>query len=333
MQFNAPIADDIRATDQKAQYDASCKRLLSEKIFLAWIMKSCLKEYENCKVEEIAEKYIEGEPEISAVPVAPDETNKIRGLDTEDKTLTEGTVTYDIRFMATLPNSAGLIQMIINVEAQNNFYPGYPLVMRAIYYCCRLISSQQGTEFTHSEYQKIKKVASIFICLNPPKERRNTITRYYITEENLVGSVRETLSHYDLLTATILCIGGGEDSTGVFRLLDTLLSADAPVEERCRILQDEFDIPMTETLETEVETMCNLSQGVEERGRLRGRTEGRAEGRAQGRAEGRAEGRTEGILSSIRTLMDTMGWTMEQAMSALNISDEDRPKYAKLLTH
>lgn len=329
MELNTPIADDIRATDQKAQYDAACKRLLSEKIILAWIMKSCLKEYRDCDVKEIAEKYIEGEPEIGTVPVAPDETNaaKIRGTDTEDKSLTEGTVTYDIRFLATLPNSGGLIQMIINVEAQNNFYPGYPLVMRAIYYCCRMISSQQGTEFVHSEYQKIKKVASIFICLDPPEERRNSITRHYITEENLVGDVREAVSHYDLLNVAILCLGGGEESSGVFKLLDALLSPDATVQERCQVLQDEFDIPMTETLEMEVETMCNLSQGVEERGRIRGRTEGRAEGRAEGRTEGRAEG----VLASLKSLMDSTGWSMEQAMAALKISDEDRPKYTKLL--
>ena len=60
MEVNSPIAEDIRVTDQNAQYDAACKRLLSEKIILAWIMKSCLDEYRDCDVKEIAEKYIEG---------------------------------------------------------------------------------------------------------------------------------------------------------------------------------------------------------------------------------------------------------------------------------
>ena len=32
------------------------------------------------------------------------------------------------------------------------------------------------------------------------------------------------------------------------------------------ILENEFNIPMTETLETEVEHMCNLSDGVEQKG-------------------------------------------------------------------
>lgn len=79
MEVNTSIAESIHATDQYAQYDAACKRVLAEKIVLAWIMKSCLKEYQDCCVEEIAEKYIEGTPQVGKVPVLPDETNAPRG--------------------------------------------------------------------------------------------------------------------------------------------------------------------------------------------------------------------------------------------------------------
>ena len=71
MEVNTSIAESIHATDQYAQYDAACKRVLAEKIVLAWIMKSCLKEYQDCCVEEIAEKYIEGTPQVGKVPVLP----------------------------------------------------------------------------------------------------------------------------------------------------------------------------------------------------------------------------------------------------------------------
>ena len=60
MEANTPIADDIRITDQNSQYDDACKQILSEKYILAWIMKSCLEEYRDCDVRDIAEKYIEG---------------------------------------------------------------------------------------------------------------------------------------------------------------------------------------------------------------------------------------------------------------------------------
>ena len=119
MEIHTPIAEDIHIAAENTRLDASCKRLLSEKSILAWIMKSCLEEYRDCAVKDIAEKYIEGQPEVGVVPVAPDETNaaRIRGIHSEDASLTEGTVTYDIRFLSTAPVSGGLIQMIVNVEA------------------------------------------------------------------------------------------------------------------------------------------------------------------------------------------------------------------------
>ena len=43
-----------------------------------------------------------------------------------------------------------------------------------------------------------------------------------------------------------------------------LLSSEKEAEEKKKILQDDFDIAMTKTLESEVSVMCNLSKGVEE---------------------------------------------------------------------
>lgn len=54
------VGHGLRTADGRAAYDAACKRLLSEKIILAWIMKSCLLEYRDCGVHEVAERYIEG---------------------------------------------------------------------------------------------------------------------------------------------------------------------------------------------------------------------------------------------------------------------------------
>ena len=92
MELETTLSKNIRTADARANYDAACKRLLSEKIILAWIMKSCVQEYRDCDVRKIAEEYIEGEPQVSEVPVAPDETNTattIHGLGNEDASLTE----------------------------------------------------------------------------------------------------------------------------------------------------------------------------------------------------------------------------------------------------
>jgi len=112
------IAQGLYITDDGAGYDAACKRVLSEKAILARIMKSCLEEYKECDVNDIAEKYIEGQPQVSAVPVLPDEGGTvISGMDTEDKSVHEGTVTYDIRFRAIVPGSEEQIALIHPVSA------------------------------------------------------------------------------------------------------------------------------------------------------------------------------------------------------------------------
>ena len=74
MERETTIGKKLQAMDDKVRYDAACKRLLSEKIILAWIMKSCLEEYRDYDVKEIARRYIEGEPQVGTVPVGSDES-------------------------------------------------------------------------------------------------------------------------------------------------------------------------------------------------------------------------------------------------------------------
>lgn len=314
MEVENILAKNISAAGDKSAYDAACKRLLANKIILAWIMKSCLEEYRDFSVDEIAEKYIEGNPQIARTALHPDEGEDVSGeqikeAKTEDSTIKEGRVTYDIRFYAVAPLSGEMVSLIINVEAQSNFYPGYPIIKRGIYYCSRMISSQYGVEFTDSHYERIKKVCSIWICSSPPEYRENTINRYVIREENMIGDIAEKKGNYDLLTVVIICLGlsGDDKYTGILKLLNVLLSSEKDPEEKKKILQDDFDIKMTKELESEVSEMCNLSQGIEEKGI------------------------EIGTLRAIENLMDTLKLTAEQAMAALKIPETERLKYAARL--
>ena len=218
MKVENMLAKNITAIGVNASYDSACKRLLANKVILAWIMKSCLEEYANCSIQEIMEQYIEGEPDIGQVPVNMDEkvlSEQIETASVEDNSVYEGTVSYDIRFYANTPGTGERNRLIINIEAQNDFYPGYPIVKRGIYYCSRMISSQYGVEFTESHYDRIKKVYSIWICMNPPKYRRNSINRYFIKEEKLIGDVSERKENYDLITTVMICLGESNDKNSL----------------------------------------------------------------------------------------------------------------------
>ena len=327
MEANTSLASGIEATKDNADYDAACKRLLSEKIILAWIMKSCLEEYRDMDANEIARKYIEGTPYVSQVPVSPDATApRIRGLSQEQSSPTEGSVYFDIYFHAILPGTGEVVQMIINVEAQSDFYPGYPLPKRGIFYCGRMISSQDGTVFFNSHYEKLQKVCSVWVCTNPPEYLKNTINSYQITEKNLVGKAQIKKEHYDMLSLVMICLGKPDEagSDGVLKLLSVLLSSEVAPAKKKQILQDEFQIPMTQTLDREVSLMCNLSQSVEARGIEKGE--------ARGIEKGEARGIKKGIMTSLKNLMESMNLTIEEAMNALGIPDTERQYYRSQLT-
>ena len=80
-------------------------------------------------------------------------------------------------------------------------------------------------------------------------------------------------------------------------------------------MQDEYDIQMTRTMESEVSVMCNLSKGVMEKSWKKGME----------------KGVEQGILSSIKSLMETMDWTLDQAMVALKVPEAERRVYQDLL--
>ena len=144
--------------------------------------------------------------------------------------------------------------------------------------------------------------------MNPPNYRKNTINQYSIQEENLIGEFDENVEYYDLLTGIIICLGDVEDEmTGILKLLEVLLSSERSPKEKREILQEEFNIKMTQELEREVSEMCNLSEGVEQKGIAKG------------------------ITASIRNLMESMGWSIEQAMDALQIPTEERNAYLNML--
>lgn len=333
--MNTTIAASIDIAAQKAQLDAACKQLLAEKMILAWIMKSTMKEYHSLSVREIADNCIIGTPDVAHTPVLPDETNasKISGTGLEDTTITEGTITYDIQFRAILPTTGEQAGMIINIEAQNDFYPGYPLLKRAIYYCSRMISAQYGTEFTNSHYEKIKKVYSVWICMNPPKGMENTITSYSLAENNIVGAVRAKAEQFDLMTAVMICLGDLKQAqeNSLLRLLDVLLSNDTAPGTKKQILSDDFDIPMTQQLEGRIHGMCNISDGIWTKGLEQGIEKGIEKGIEQGLAQGKAMGAEESILDALKSLMETLRLTVEQAMDALRIPSEEREKYRRKL--
>jgi hypothetical protein len=267
--------DDVYLAGKNPEYDAAAKKLLSSKKILAWILKYCVEEFKDCSIADIRDRYIIGIPETASAPVLPDETNavakvnadRISGERTEDTSVTEGKVTFDIRFRAITPHN-DLVQLIINIEAQRSRRTSYPLLKRAMYYVSRLISSQYGVDFDKAQYGKIKKVYSIWLCMDAPDDRGG-ITRYRMQEEPEYGNILDEKENYDLQQVVMVYVAHAraDMENRLLNLLGELFVSEDDARRKKEELIKYYDIDLNDNEERLVSTMCNLSVGVYERGR------------------------------------------------------------------
>ena len=269
--MNAELKNAIKATDSKAEYDTSAKRLLGQKSILAHILVKTVDEFKGMDPKKVVDS-IEGTPHIGTVPVEPGLTNAVSekngerlvGFNTENGEVNEGLIRFDIVFYVRMKD--GLSQIIINVEAQKDEPNGYEILNRAIFYVSRLISSQKERDVENSSYDDIKRVYSIWICMNM---KENTMSYVHLTKEDLIGSY-EWKGNLDLLNIIMIGLAKKlpehDETYELHRLLGALLSQDLTVDEKLNIIGNEYDIPIEENFRKDVSVMCNLSQGIEEKG-------------------------------------------------------------------
>ena len=203
--MNTELKNAVKATDSKAQYDTSAKRLLGQKSILAHILVKTVDEFKGMNPKDVVD-CIEGTPHISTVPVEPGLTNaasekngeRLVGFNTENEEINEGLVRFDIVFYVRMLD--GLSQIIINVEAQKD-------------------------------------------------EPKGNLDLLNIIMLGLAKNLPEHDETYEL-----------------HRLLGALLSKELTIDEKLNIIGNEYDIPIEENFRKDVSVMCNLSQGIEEKG-------------------------------------------------------------------
>lgn len=285
------FARNLDLAQAKIQYDEQCKKVLGDKNILSWILQRTVREYVGMNREEIM-KCIEGEPEIGSRRVNPGETNasQITGMANEDKVNEEGTIFYDIRFFAWIPKSREKIRLIINVEAQKKYHTGYSLTTRGVFYGARMISAQLGTEFEIPEYDKIKKVYSIWICMNAPQYIGNAISEYKLEKTDLIPGIPDRRKEYDKLSVVMVCLNTKKETEDQFLgMLQTLFNTELAEKEKKERLEQEYEIQMENGFGKELSLMCNLSDTVEERGIQKGIEKGIEQGMEKGIEKGKLE--------------------------------------------
>ena len=184
--MNTELKNAVKATDSKAQYDTSAKRLLGQKSILAHILVKTVDEFKGMNPKDVV-NCIEGTPHISTVPVEPGLTNaasekngeRLVGFNTENEEINEGLVRFDL----------GSYEWKGNLDLLN--------------------------------------IIMLGLAKNLPEH---------------------------------------DETYELHRLLGALLSQELTIDEKLNIIGNEYDIPIEENFRKDVSVMCNLSQGIEEKG-------------------------------------------------------------------
>lgn len=283
--MNNELSNSISRQGSEARCDAQCKKVLSQKIILAWILKHTTDEFSALSIEEVMD-CIEEEPEVGSAPVTFSGREEIDGLPNESNIPAEGVIYYDIRFAAYVPLRGEKIRVIINVEAQKDFYPGYQIVTRGIFYDARMLSAQLGREFTPTNYDELKKVFSIWICMEAPAYIGNAISVYQMGKKDLAEGIPDLPQAYDKLSVVIVALNDKKTTADEFlAMINVLFSVEKQAEEKRRILEEQFHIPMQTDLGKEIGFMCNYSDYVEAKGIEKGIEKGVRQGEARSRME------------------------------------------------
>ena len=129
----------------------------------------------------------------------------------------------------------------------------------------RMVSSQKNRDFVKSNYDDMKRVFNIWICLNM---KENSLDRYYLANDKELGHCQWE-GKQDLLNIVLIGLTRKppeqDKKYELHRLLGTLLSDEMEVQEKAEIIEKEYHIPMSDEMRKDVNEMCNLGEGIEER--------------------------------------------------------------------
>ena len=265
----------VESAGANAQYDEYAKKILSQKIFLAHILKGTIPEFKGMNPHDII-PLIEGNILVSKVPIEPGLTNQvlksprevITGNNTENSEPGEGKIFFDIIFYVRMKD--GISQMIINIEAQTNDKPGYKLMNRATFYTSRMISSQKGRDFTHSNYDDIQSVYSIWICFNTSQ---NCLNHFHLMDDVLLGDYIWD-GNRDLFNFVLIGLDKKytqkmetyETDSELHHMLSIIFSKNLSGKEKAKLLDKELHISVNEETRKELDIMSSLSYGFFEQG-------------------------------------------------------------------
>lgn len=243
----------ITTSKQTTMYDHLCKMIIGNEEVLSRIIKAAVDEANHLNVEEIR-RLIKG-VHIGDLIVNP----HFHLVDKKGFIKDEGMVYYDILCYIDVPQEDGKnIQVYLNVEIQNNPYPGYSIIIRGYAYVSRIVSEQWGSEYDDKNYDGMKKVYSLWIMPKAPKRKDGYMNVYETNERIICGTTVEEKEIYD--KGVILAIYLNKEHDELLTPLTVLLNNVLDYKGKQRIIE-EYGLN-TKKIESEVKDMCDLGKSI-----------------------------------------------------------------------
>lgn len=314
----------LQITADMSGLDAESKTVLHSKEVLAVILQETVEEYRGYSVSEIM-NFIEADSIVESGEVSTGRTNtQVRGDNPEFVQLNEKTSNFDIIFRAKNPrlsNGKVIVNLHIDVEPQKTYRPGYPIEKRGIYYLARSLSSQLSLVTDATDYNRLEKCYSIWICRDDiPAGEKYSVSFYKMTNTNNIGNYvcaekDSEECYYDLLELVIIRLGDkayhgkeGDEGFGLLRFLNAIMYPHK--EDFMETISEYIDFSNNEELWKGAGRMDGLGQSILE------------EGIAQGIEQG-----IRFLIESLQEMQIPYDKTKNQLMMKFLLSEDTARKY------
>lgn len=288
----------ITTSKQTTMYDHLCKMIIGNEEVLSRIIKAAVDEANHLNVEEIR-RLIKG-VHIGDLIVNP----HFHLVDKKGFIKDEGMVYYDILCYIDVPQEDGKnMRVYLNVEIQNNPYPGYSIITRGYAYISRIVSEQWGSEYDDKNYDGMKKVYSLWIMPKAPKRKDGYMNVYETNERIICGTTVEEKEIYD--KGVILAIYLNKEHDELLTPLTVLLNNVLDYKGKQRIIE-EYGLN-TKKIESEVKDMCDLGKSIV----------------LEARNEGKQIERKEKNIAHVKKLMIGLQMSFKEAINLLEIPEKE----------
>ena len=268
-----------KAIADQEQYDNAVKEIFEQPKIVATILRLAVPEFQGMSVEEILPYILEISDEV---PVDDISSAALRNQPQEKTSLLGKIITYDKHIKARNPKAGELnITLYFDFEFQNEYRKAvlcYPLLKRGWFYAARELDSQLGILTEDTDYCSLQKSYSIWICNeHVPVKEQNSMTRYYIVKDDIIGKSEDVPEDYDLMEVIMIRRGDAEIDEEIFDFLNGIFKSEIE-----RVGKYTGNDPV---IAEEVKKMGGFGAALVEKTETRARAEGREQGRKQGREQ------------------------------------------------